>query len=133
MSSRPMGLEHTGVLDAFAYDSRRDLLVLAMYETRPWGKEDQQILQLQEKLNAYASFILDGEMTESFPQYAGKTVEIQLRTRHLPDPLALGLLQQAREQFALQQIQLETIQIDPAEEVLPDATGSCGCGENTCC
>jgi hypothetical protein len=121
------------VLDAFAYDSRRDLLVLAMYETRPWGKEDQQILQLQEKLNAYASFILDGEMAESFPQYAGKTVEIQLRTRHLPDPLALGLLQQAREQFALQQIQLETIQIDPAEEVLPDATGSCGCGGNTCC
>jgi hypothetical protein len=132
-----MGIAHPGVLDAFAYDSRRDILVLAMYETRPWNSDDQQIFQLQEKLNAYASFILDGEMGESFPQYRDKPVEIQLRTRYQPDPLSLGLLQQAREQFALQQITLETIQIDPSTESLPDtvpnSSGSCGCGGNSCC
>ena len=132
-----MGIAHPGVLDAFSYDSRRDILVLAMYETRPWNSDDQQIFQLQEKLNAYASFILDGEMGESFPQYRDKPVEIQLRTRYQPDPLSLGLLQQAREQFALQQITLETIQIDPSTESLPDtvpnSSGSCGCGGNSCC
>ena len=136
-TQRPMGIAHPGVLDAFAYDSRRDILVLAMYETRPWNSDDQQIFQLQEKLNAYASFILDGEMGESFPQYRDKPVEIQLRTRYQPDPLSLGLLQQAREQFALQQITLETIQIDPSTESLPDtmpnSSGSCGCGGNSCC
>ena len=133
-TQRPMGIAHPGVLDAFAYDGQRDMLILAMYETREWNSDEQQIFQLQEKLNAYASFILDGEMAESFPQYRDKKVEIQLRTRYRPDPLALGLLQQAQEQFALQQIGLETIQIDPSAEELPASQpGSCGCGGSSCC
>jgi hypothetical protein len=74
-----MGLEHPAVLDAFAHDKRRDALILAMYKTRPWTGDESHILQLQEKLNAYASFILDGEMAESFPQFVGKPIEIQLR------------------------------------------------------
>lgn len=121
----PKGVAHPGVLDAFAYDARRDLLVLAMYETRPWDGGETQLYQLQEKLNAYASFILDGEMTESFPQYADRPVEIQLRTRHEPDEVALRLLAQAREQLDLQQIRLETILVD-GEDPLP--SGGCSCG-----
>jgi hypothetical protein len=128
-----MGLTHPGVLDAFAHDKRRDLLVLAMYESRPWKGDERQLHQLQEKLNAYASFILDGEMADSFPQFIDKPVEIQLRTRHLPDPLALGLLAQARDQLSLQNISLETIQIEPEFEVQPEpATGGCGCGGGPC-
>jgi len=123
-----MGLAHPAVLDAFAHDKRRDTLILAMYETRPWNGAEDHILQLQEKLNAYASFILDGEMAESFPHFADKPVEIQLRTKHQPDPLALGLLQQAREQLALQQIGLETIKIEDVEEFEP----TCGCGHGGC-
>jgi hypothetical protein len=118
----PKGVAHPGVLDAFAYDSRRDTLVLAMYETRPWDGGETQLYQLQEKLNAYASFILDGEMTESFPQYADRPVEIQLRTRHEPDDVALRLLAQAREQLDLQQIRLETILVEDHP-----ASGGCGC------
>ena len=132
---RPMGLEHPAVLDAFAHDKRRDTLVLAMYETRPWNGEETHILQLQEKLNAYASFILDGEMAESFPQFVGKPVEVQLRTRHQPDPLTLGFLNQAKDQLSLQQITIETIRIDSAEEFEPApaaANHSCGCGHGGC-
>jgi len=131
-SLTPKGIAHPGVLDAFAYDGRRDTLVLAMYETRPWTGEEHQLFQLQEKLNAYASFILDGEMTGSFPQYADKPVEIQLRTRHEPDPVALRLLAAAREQLSLQQIHLEVIQVDSQDSVdSPDGDG-CGCGHGHC-
>jgi len=119
-----MGLAHPAVLDAFAYDSRRDVLVLAMYETRPWSDEELQTHQLQEKLNAYASFILDGEMSDSFPQYLDKPVEIQLRTQHPPTAQALRLLAQARDQLLLQQITLETILLDQ-----PDP---CACGTGQC-
>ncbi|MFZ4597727.1 MAG: DUF6572 domain-containing protein [Terrimicrobiaceae bacterium] len=126
LTEPPKGVAHPAVLDAFAFDGRRDTLVLAMYETRPWTGAESHLLQLQEKLNAYASFILDGEMRDSFPQFHDKPVEIQLRTAHEPDPLALGLLAQAREQLALQQIHLETIVItDPAPS-------SCGCGSGGC-
>ena len=134
-SRRPMGLEHPAVLDAFAHDKRRDTLVLAMYETRPWTGEEAHILQLQEKLNAYASFILDGEMGESFPQFVGKPVEIQLRTQHQPDPLTLGFLNQAKDQLSLQHITIETIRIDSSEEFEPAAAApshSCGCGHGGC-
>lgn len=133
---RPMGLEHPAVLDAFAHDKRRDTLVLAMYETRPWTGDEAHILQLQEKLNAYASFILDGEMAESFPQFVGKPIEIQLRTRHQPDPLALGFLSQAKDQLSLQQITIETIRVESIEEFEPapavPASHSCGCGNGGC-
>jgi hypothetical protein len=123
----PKGVAHPGVLDAFAYDVRRETLVLAMYETRPWMGGEPQLLQLQEKLNAYASFILDGEMTGSFPQYADKPVEIQLRTKHEPADIALRMLHAAREQLALQQIGLEIILVDS-----PEPSHACGCGHGGC-
>lgn len=122
------GVAHTSVLDALAYDSRREMLVLVMYETRPWRGDEAHVFQLQEKLNAYSSFILDGEMEDSFPQYHGKPVEIQLRTRHEPDPLALSLLSRARDQLALQQIALETILLEDP----PPSAGGCGCGNGHC-
>mgnify|MGYP003694134651 CR=1 FL=1 len=39
----------------------------------------EQLHEMQEKFNAYASFILDGEMTEAHPELAGRTARIQLR------------------------------------------------------
>ncbi len=126
------GVAHPAVLDAFAYDSRRDMLVLAMYETRPWTGAEAHLFQLQEKLNAYASFILDGEMHDAFPQFSDKPVEIQLRTAHEPDELALRLLTQAREQLSLQQIQLETILTDEPAPASASAGGSCACGNGGC-
>ena len=116
------GLERTGMLDAFAHDTREDVLVLAMFETRPWEHGERQLFQLQEKLNAYVSFILDGEMKENFPHLCGKSVRIELRTSHEPSERALGFLGRARDQLALQQISLEVVVIG---EVTP--------GEGSCC
>lgn len=120
------GLENPGVLDAFAHDTRADKLVLAMYETRPWQGGDVQLMQLQEKLNAYLSFILDGELNEAFPQFAGKRVEIQLRTVHPPEERASDLIRRIREQLGFQQIGFEVIQIDGAEIVATSGGGCCG-------
>lgn len=113
------GLENPGVLDAFAHDTRADKLVLAMYELRPWSGEDLQLLQLQEKLNAYLSFILDGELEDAFPHLAAKPVEIQLRSAHEPDPRAVDFIRRIRDQLALQQITFEIVRLDQAE-------GDCG-------
>jgi Family of unknown function (DUF6572) len=117
------GLEHPGVLDAFAHDTRADKLVLAMYEARPWSGEEIQLLQLQEKLNAYLSFVLDGELNEAYPQLAGKRVEIQLRTMHEPDAKAFDLIRCVREQLDLQGISFEVVRIEGAKS---------GCGKPDC-
>jgi hypothetical protein len=110
-----IGLEHPGVLDALAHDTRADKVVLAMYEVRPWTGEAFQLFQLQEKLNAYVSFVLDGELQENFPDLAAKSVEIQLRTLHDPDAKALEFISHVREQLALQQITFEIVGLHHAE------------------
>jgi hypothetical protein len=113
------------MLDAFAHDTRDDVLVLAMFETRAWDLGDRQLFQLQEKLNAYVSFILDGEMGENFPHLIGKPVRIELRTSHEPSERALGFLGRARDQLALQQIGLEVV-------VIGEVGGAQG-GDGGCC
>lgn len=116
------GLDKPAVLDAIAHDTRADEAVLAMFETRPWSGEDWQLFQLQEKLNAYVSFALDGEMTESYPALAGKNLRIQLRSVHEPDDRTLGFCERIREQLALQDIAFEVVVI--GEE---SCGGSCSC------
>lgn len=121
------GIERTGMLDAFAHDTRDDVLVLAMFETRPWEHGELQLWQLQEKLNAYVSFVLDGEMKDNFPHLAGKPVRIELRTVHEPSERALGFLGRARDQLALQEIGLEVVVIGEV------AAGCCGGNPEGCC
>lgn len=120
------GIERTGMLDAFAHDTRDDVLVLAMFETRAWELGDRQLWQLQEKLNAYVSFILDGELTDNFPHLAGKPVRIELRTVHEPSERALGFLGRARDQLALQEIALEVVLIGEVGEIPENSGGCCG-------
>ena len=115
------GLEHPGVLDALAHDAREHKVVLAMYETRSWEGE-WQLFQLQEKLNAYLSFVLDGEMSEAFPQLAGVPVEIQLRTIIEPSEGAWDLIRRIREQLKFQDMTFTVTQ------VAGDSCGTdCGC------
>jgi len=52
---------------------------------------------LQEKLNAYASFILDGKMRELYPYARPQDVRIVIRSRGQPPQDALRLLGLVRE------------------------------------
>lgn len=127
------GLEHPGVLDALAHDPTSNRLILAMYERRPWTGGDAQLFQLQEKLNAYLSFALDGELREAFPQFAEVPVQIQLRTVHTPEPRGVDLMRRMREQLSFQQIEFEVVQVTEEEGAGPDGGehcghGGCGCG-----
>jgi hypothetical protein len=117
------GLENAGILDAIAHDPCSDKVLLAMYEARTWLDGQEQLFQLQEKLNAYVSFVLDGEMHEAYPALAGKSVEIQLRTVYEPSERALEFIGLAREQLDLQGIGFEVVRIDQT---------NAGCGEPGC-
>jgi hypothetical protein len=101
------GLEEPGVLDAMVWDDREQRLLLILLERRPWTGGDKQLWQLQEKLNAYVSFLLDGELQEAHPEFIGKPVCLQLRTVHPPSEAALGLIEQVQRQLSLMEIGLE--------------------------
>jgi hypothetical protein len=119
------GIEETGVLDAIAHDPKTDEVVLLMQENRPWSGSDEQLFQLQEKLNTYLSFALDGEMNEAFPQFAGKKVRIQLDSPKMPDERSLDFLQDVYEQMKFQAIRFE---LRVTDDEFPDGEGGCGSG-----
>jgi hypothetical protein len=103
------GVEQAGVIDLFALDPKTDQVVLAMHEPRPWDDSDERLHELQEKFNAYVSFLLDGEMIAAHPELAGKAARIELRCDDMPDERALALLNLIHDQLALQEIKMEVI------------------------
>ena len=116
------GVENPAVLDALGQDPTTGEVVLVMFEPRPWSGGDTQLFQLQEKLNSYLSFALDGEMTEQLPQLAGRRVRISLACAEPPPEPVVSLLAKVREQIAFQGVGLTV------EGLNANGGGSCGEG-----
>ena len=64
-----------------------------MNEPNEWDGSDDRLLSLQERFNTYVSFLLDGEMAEAHPEFAGRPTRIELRCAHMPDRRAHELLE----------------------------------------
>jgi hypothetical protein len=71
------GVQNPAVIDLITLDKPSDTVVLVMTERRPWGLTDQ-LAQIEEKLNRYMGYVLDGFLAEQYPQYLGKSVRIRL-------------------------------------------------------
>jgi hypothetical protein len=95
------------VIDLLTHDPSSGQVELVMFEPRPWDGEEEQLFQLQEKLNAYLSFALDGEMAEAHPELMDKPLRVVLRCVDAPPSDAVEFLTHVREQIALQGIDLE--------------------------
>ncbi|MEN3370083.1 MAG: hypothetical protein V7609_2226 [Verrucomicrobiota bacterium] len=115
------GISNPAVIDLFAHDPKTDEVLLVMREPREWDGSDDRLHELQEKFNAYVSFLLDGEMTAAHPELAGKRARIEVRCDHMPDERALGLLNLIHDQIALQEIKMEVIVNEQR------CGGSCAC------
>jgi hypothetical protein len=109
------------VIDLIAHDTERDEVVLVMKGPNEWNGSDEQLLVLQERFNAYASFLLDGEMAEAHPELAGKPARIELRCTRMPDARALELLGLIHDHLAFQEIKLEVVIREQPHS--PKATG----------
>ena len=66
------GVENSKVVDLISVDPVSDKVVLTMIERRAWGASDQQFQQIEEKINRYMGYALDGFLAEHYPQYEGK-------------------------------------------------------------
>jgi hypothetical protein len=116
------GVANPAVIDLFALDSVSDEVLLVMNEERPWDDSDERLHEVQEKFNAYVSFVLDGEMLSEHPELAGKTTRIQLRCADMPGERGVELLGRIHDQLALQEIRMEVLVADNG-----------GCGEGCAC
>jgi hypothetical protein len=117
-----MSLEQSNVIDALGLDEAAGRVILVIRHDAPWEGSDRQLYLLQEKLNAYVSFALDGEMAEAFPDFAGRPVGLRVESAATPDARTLHLLAHVRRQIAFQDITLE-VRVGQA----PSCGPGCGC------
>jgi hypothetical protein len=101
--------DQIGTIDVIGQDPKTGEVVLVMNQPDEWAGSDEQLLALQERFNAYVSFLLDGEMAEAHPELADKPARIELRCAHIPDTRALELLGLIHDQLAFQEVKLEVI------------------------
>jgi uncharacterized protein DUF6572 len=101
--------DRIGLIDVIGQDPKTGEIVLVMNQPDEWHGSDEQLHSLQERFNAYVSFLLDGEMVELHPELAGKPARIELRCAHIPDAHALDLLGLIHDQLVFQEIKLEVV------------------------
>ena len=127
-----MAVEQANVIDVLGNDPVTGEVILIMQEARPWDGSDLRLYQLQEKLNAYLSFALDGEMSEVYPGLIGKPLRLELETIGEPDARTMEFIKIVREQIAFQNIRFEIRLTDVLPQSQPVQTRGGGCCGGHC-
>ena len=78
------GVENPSIVDLIEVDPASGQVVLVMIERREWDSGPQQFRQIEEKLNRYMGYALDGHLTTHYPQYEGLGVQIRLNCAQAP-------------------------------------------------
>ena len=105
------GIADAGVVDLVAQEGDGRFVAI-MIEDRPWGSTPDQVAQLRAKLNAYASFITEGQYVSQVPNAAGQHVTVQLRCAEPPPADIAALLEFARDQLESLGIGFELLVVD---------------------
>src|SRR4051812_41670866 len=72
------GVQNPTLVDLITVDPTSQKVVLVMIERRPWGAVPEQFGQIEEKINRYLGYALDGFLVQEYPQYEGRPVIIRL-------------------------------------------------------
>jgi hypothetical protein len=90
------GVENARMLDLVTVDPDSGRVVLVMIERRLWGADPRQLGQIEEKINRYLGYVLDGFLAEQYPQYQGKEVTIRIDCAEEPHGEAVHFVAAAR-------------------------------------
>ncbi len=72
------GIEHVDTIDLIAADAAHQMVRLIIIGPDEWDGFDGELEKLQEKINTYLSYAVDGELHTSFPHLAQHRVCIQI-------------------------------------------------------
>ncbi len=65
------GVQKPKIIDLIEIDPVSDKVVLVMIEHRAWGAGPHQFQQIEEKINRYLGYVLDGHLAKHYPQHDG--------------------------------------------------------------
>ncbi|MGQ0720253.1 MAG: DUF6572 domain-containing protein [Candidatus Eiseniibacteriota bacterium] len=86
------GVQNPRVVDLIRPDRGRVHLV--MVEHRPWTSEEQ-LRQLEEKINRYLGYVLDGYFLDHYSEYRGVPVVLELECVQTPHGEVVEFLEEA--------------------------------------
>jgi hypothetical protein len=74
-------------------ESADGIIELVIVQDRPWTGSDAQVSSLQDKVQTYVSFALDGGLVQQFPEAAGRPWRLFLHCQTgAPDPRTQAVL-----------------------------------------
>jgi hypothetical protein len=108
------GVENAKVIDLIGVDPVSGKVVLTMIERRPWGASQQQFQQIEEKINRYMGYVLDGFLADHYPHYEGKAVQLRLECAEEPHGEATLFVQGAARAASDHGLELVVVVKPPA-------------------
>ena len=90
------GVSNPKVIDLITRSPKTGDFTLIMVQDRAWDGLPEHLLELQQKVNSYLSFGLDGELHKKHPDSASKRVVIQLDCDDAPDRQTAEFIEQLK-------------------------------------
>src|SRR5438105_13438157 len=91
------GVENPMIMDLITSDPASGDVVLVMIERRSWGGHPLQFKQIEEKINRYLAYVLDGFLIQQHPQYQGKRVRLRIDCAEAPHGDAIQFVDAAAD------------------------------------
>lgn len=101
------GVQNPMIVDLIEWDDEAGRVVLAMVERRPWGSHPRQLAQIEEKINRYLGYVLEGHLGQQYPRYLGKGVRIRLDCAEEPAGEAARFVAAAQQAIGAEGIEFE--------------------------
>jgi glycerophosphoryl diester phosphodiesterase len=94
-----MSVENTKIIDFISTDSNANV-VLTISDHLEWDVENEHLLLLQNKINAYLEFIENGDLFEKYPDAKGRKIVVNLVTKHSLNKIALDFIGRVKDFLA---------------------------------
>ena len=108
----PEGVQYPDIIDK-VIRQKDGSVALVMREDRPWDASEERLAELRKKINAYATYACQGQLTTDFPDLTGKPVFFQLWCiQHRPDPNLMEFLDRANAQLAEHALRISVLVIE---------------------
>jgi hypothetical protein len=89
-----MTVEQANTIDAIGTDMATGAVHLTVTDHLEWDQE--HMLKLQEKLNAYLAFVESGEIHSTYPDAVGRKIVVDLILKYRPTEVASAFLEKIR-------------------------------------
>ena len=91
-----MSVENKKVIDVVSID-KDGSVVLTISDHLEWDEDNEHLLVLQDKINAYLGAIESGELYGTYPKAKDRKIVIEIVALHSPNKEGLIFLQQVKD------------------------------------